>query len=211
MQLEVAERLVAKPRSKAYGILSVVFQLYTSDIKMHFKISPTVFYPVPKVQSALLGLQFLNANELRVRFGGVKPNHLRKVVNSVFKGRRKILGNGIKDILEERWPDDLPMREWIRGYEMPVDNCDGDDDDDIINFETIKKAYSQPPTQHFSKKPFLPKGWIKKRPEELTPAEFVELTRLIYGDVYCGETEDKSLDEYDLGEKVWRKMKHGIE
>ena len=57
MQLEVAERLIAKPGCKAYGIPSVVFQLYSKP-HMNFKIPPTVFYPVPKVDSALVTLDF---------------------------------------------------------------------------------------------------------------------------------------------------------
>ena len=57
MQLEVAERLIAKPSTKQYGIPSVVFQLYSKPL-MNFKIPPTVFYPVPKVDSALVTLDF---------------------------------------------------------------------------------------------------------------------------------------------------------
>ena len=55
MQHEVALRLVAKPRTKDYGILSVVFQLYASP-KIAFKIPHTAFYPQPKVTSALVAI-----------------------------------------------------------------------------------------------------------------------------------------------------------
>jgi 16S rRNA A1518/A1519 N6-dimethyltransferase RsmA/KsgA/DIM1 with predicted DNA glycosylase/AP lyase activity len=53
--LEVAERIVAKPSTKQYGIPSVVFQLYAAP-KINFKIPPSVFYPKPNVDSALLTL-----------------------------------------------------------------------------------------------------------------------------------------------------------
>ena len=46
----------------------------------------------------------------------------------------------------------------------------------------------------------LPSDWLKKRPEELTAGQFVEITRLLYG------TE---AEESLLGKKVWRKLKHG--
>lgn len=46
-------------RCKEYGILSVLFQLYTQP-KINFKIPPTVFYPQPKVTSALITLDFLH-------------------------------------------------------------------------------------------------------------------------------------------------------
>ena len=57
MQLEVADRMIAKPRTKDYGIPSVVFQLYSRPVKM-FHIPPSVFYPVPDVDSALVSFDF---------------------------------------------------------------------------------------------------------------------------------------------------------
>lgn len=57
MQLEVAERINASPNSKTYGIPSVVFQLYSKP-KLLFKIPPSVFFPKPKVDSALISLDF---------------------------------------------------------------------------------------------------------------------------------------------------------
>ena len=47
----------------------------------------------------------------------------------------------------------------------------------------------------------LPSDWVKKRPEELTPGQFVEITRLLYG--------TDGAEESPLGRKVWRKVKHG--
>lgn len=46
--MQVGERIVAKPSTKQYGILSVAFQLFTSP-KLNFKIPATVFFPKPKV------------------------------------------------------------------------------------------------------------------------------------------------------------------
>ena len=48
--------MVAPTCCKDYGILSVVFQTY-ADVKCHFKIPNTVFYPKPKVDSAVLELK----------------------------------------------------------------------------------------------------------------------------------------------------------
>jgi 16S rRNA (adenine1518-N6/adenine1519-N6)-dimethyltransferase len=56
-QLEVAERITAAPNTKDYGIPSVVMQLYGKPSFL-FKIPPTVFFPVPKVDSALIGIDF---------------------------------------------------------------------------------------------------------------------------------------------------------
>jgi 16S rRNA (adenine1518-N6/adenine1519-N6)-dimethyltransferase len=74
MQYEVALRITAKPRTPEYGIPSVVFQLYGETL-LNFKIPPTVFYPVPKVDSALVTVDFTKPNKELKRVYGV---HLRK-------------------------------------------------------------------------------------------------------------------------------------
>jgi 16S rRNA A1518/A1519 N6-dimethyltransferase RsmA/KsgA/DIM1 with predicted DNA glycosylase/AP lyase activity len=76
MQLEVALRIIAKPSTKEYGIPSVVFQLYSTPL-MNFKIPPTVFYPVPKVDSALITLDFTTPHPLLHTVDG---NQLRRFV-----------------------------------------------------------------------------------------------------------------------------------
>ena len=53
MQREVAERLVAHPRTKAYGILSVAVQQLTTP-HLAFKVSRNVFYPKPDVELSLI-------------------------------------------------------------------------------------------------------------------------------------------------------------
>jgi ribosomal RNA small subunit methyltransferase A len=100
MQYEVARRVVAQPNTKDYGILSVVFQLY-SLAKLHFKIPPTVFYPKPKVDSALVGLQFATPRELQARLKGVSPADLRRVVTAAFQQRRKTLRNSLRKLVSE--------------------------------------------------------------------------------------------------------------
>lgn len=74
MQLEVAQRIVAVPSTKDYGILSVVFQLYGA-CKINFHIPPKVFYPVPKVDSALITVDFTQPHKGLHR---VDPDKLRK-------------------------------------------------------------------------------------------------------------------------------------
>ena len=74
MQYEVAERITAKPNTKEYGIPSVVFQLYGETL-LNFKIPPKVFYPVPKVDSALVTIDFSKPHRELKRVHGI---HLRK-------------------------------------------------------------------------------------------------------------------------------------
>jgi 16S rRNA (adenine1518-N6/adenine1519-N6)-dimethyltransferase len=82
MQLECAQRIVAKPNTKPYGIPSVVFQLYGAT-HINFHIPPTVFYPVPKVDSALLTIDFTKPHKDLHR---VEGEHLRKYVCNILWG-----------------------------------------------------------------------------------------------------------------------------
>ena len=81
-----AQRVVSTPRGKAYGILSVVSQLYGSP-RIAFKIPPTVFQPQPDVDSALIVVDF---PEERPRLG-INECHLRTVLRAAFQMRRKML------------------------------------------------------------------------------------------------------------------------
>ena len=53
VQLEVAQRMAASPGSRSYGLPSVVAGLH-SDLKISFRVPPHVFYPPPKVESAVV-------------------------------------------------------------------------------------------------------------------------------------------------------------
>ncbi|MEE9224885.1 MAG: 16S rRNA (adenine(1518)-N(6)/adenine(1519)-N(6))-dimethyltransferase RsmA [Bacteroidota bacterium] len=124
VQLEVAERIVARPRTKDYGILSVLCQFYSKPTLL-FEVSPNAFYPRPKVHSALLRLDFS-----RRPFYALKNEHLfRQVVRSTFGKRRKILLNSLKCIKlpltnGEFWkriefdlsrrPEDLTVEEFVK-------------------------------------------------------------------------------------------------
>lgn len=117
MQWEVAQRLVAKPRTKDYGILSVVFQLYTKP-RIAFKIPPTAFYPQPKVTSALVVIDFPVS---RPKFP-VNTRKLRTVLTTAFRQRRKMMRQSLKGILQgkqlpEEWatrrPEELMPQEFL--------------------------------------------------------------------------------------------------
>ena len=56
VQKEVAERMVAKPSTKEYGSLSVLFQLFT-ETKIQFEVSKNCFSPQPKVTSSVVTVQ----------------------------------------------------------------------------------------------------------------------------------------------------------
>ncbi len=94
MQKEVAERLVAVPRTKAYGILSVQVQLLCRPALL-FGVSRHVFHPKPEVASAVVALDF-EAPGL-----GVGEERLRRTVRTAFGQRRKTLRNSLRPITAE--------------------------------------------------------------------------------------------------------------
>lgn len=98
MQLEVAERLVAAPCTKAYGILSVQLQLFSRP-ELLFKVSRNVFFPKPDVTSAVVRLGFGGDEE---NVAGVDPSLLREVVRTAFNQRRKTLHNSLGAWTRER-------------------------------------------------------------------------------------------------------------
>jgi 16S rRNA (adenine1518-N6/adenine1519-N6)-dimethyltransferase len=81
VQREVGERLAAAPGSGAYGAPSVLAQL-ACDVRVLRPVSRTVFFPVPNVDSVLVGLW---------RRGPAPPPELRALVQQGFAHRRKAL------------------------------------------------------------------------------------------------------------------------
>lgn len=95
MQKEVAERLVAKPRTKEYGILSVAAQFYSLP-EILFNVSPKCFFPPPKVMSSVIRFNFRDA-----RSYDVDKKLFHTILRTTFGKRRKILLNGLKDIIKD--------------------------------------------------------------------------------------------------------------
>ncbi len=91
VQLEVGRRIVAKPRTKDYGILSVFCQFYGMP-ELLFKVPATAFFPKPKVVSALLRLDFSRQSVYHVR----DEKLFVAIVRATFGKRRKTLRNGLK-------------------------------------------------------------------------------------------------------------------
>jgi 16S rRNA (adenine1518-N6/adenine1519-N6)-dimethyltransferase len=117
MQREVAQRLVASPRTKEYGILSVFFQLFTEP-HLLFDVQPTAFYPRPSVVSSLVHLRILPAP----RYPLLDETLFRAMVRSVFGTRRKMLRHSLREFLARRGralPEALRLQE--RPEELTVE------------------------------------------------------------------------------------------
>ena len=89
VQKEVADRIAAPPGSKTYGILSIAVQISAQVTKV-MDVSPSAFWPAPKVTSAVIRL------DLRPYPGfNVDKKDFFRVVKAAFSQRRKTLGNSL--------------------------------------------------------------------------------------------------------------------
>lgn len=98
IQKEVAERMAAKPGAKSYGVLSVLIQAWY-DVEYLFTVDENVFNPPPKVKSAVIRLTRNSKAEL-----GCDEKLFRRIVKTVFTMRRKMMRNGMKQILGKDSP-----------------------------------------------------------------------------------------------------------
>ncbi len=118
IQHEVAERIASPPGSKQYGILSVLLQAWF-DIEYLFKVKPGVFFPPPKVDSAVIRL---TRKEHYREVLACDPELFRRLVKTAFNQRRKMLRNSLKSLLgeqklndpiENKRPEQLSVSEFV--------------------------------------------------------------------------------------------------
>ncbi|MBD3289517.1 ribosomal RNA small subunit methyltransferase A [candidate division KSB1 bacterium] len=107
IQKEVARRIQSQPNSKLYGILAIYSQLY-ADVKLLFEVSKNVFYPRPKVDSAVVQWNFLP----QPRYYIEDESTLKRMLRAMFGQRRKVLRNSLKPFLQnaDTFPVDLSKR-----------------------------------------------------------------------------------------------------
>jgi len=115
-QREVAERIVATPRSKAYGRLSVLSQWRTRP-RILFNVLPDAFTPKPKVSSAVV--EFVPRP---VPEPPCDVTELEKVTAAAFGQRRKMLRASLRQIAPdpEALLDGLGLDPKARAEELDV-------------------------------------------------------------------------------------------
>ena len=94
VQKEVARRMVAKPRTKEYGILTVAMEL-SGNCKILFDVPPTCFEPQPKVTSSVISMEFNGTIDVQ------DFSDIMELVRASFNHRRKTLKNGLMDYLNK--------------------------------------------------------------------------------------------------------------
>ena len=99
LQREVAERIEARPGSKAYGVLSISVQLH-ADVRRVLALPPGAFRPAPKVHSSVIRLTF---RPPAVALSDEAA--FEAMVRSMFTQRRKTLSNALKPFASSRGAD----------------------------------------------------------------------------------------------------------
>lgn len=93
LQKEVAERFVAEPGTKDYGVLTVLLGV-SGVVDLEFDIPPQAFYPVPEVTSTFVRIAFPDPPPVVVRDNPT----LVRLVKAAFANRRKTLRNTLRNI-----------------------------------------------------------------------------------------------------------------
>lgn len=116
VQKEVAERLAAKPGTRATGILSILLQAYY-NIEYLFTVHEDVFQPPPKVKSAVIRLTRNEVTSL-----GCNEVLFKQLIKAAFNQRRKMIRNSLKPFLNnpgyaypflEKRPEQLSIADLI--------------------------------------------------------------------------------------------------
>ena len=109
MQREVADRLIAEPGVRDFGLLSVTTQLH-ARVERILTLPPSAFSPPPEVYSTVLRLEFApRFDEL-----GVDAAHFDRFLKQTFAQKRKTLSNNLRaagynsDEVRAAWPAEIP-------------------------------------------------------------------------------------------------------
>jgi len=117
-QKEVGQRIVAQPRTKAYGRLSVLGQ-YRADARLMFDVPARAFTPAPKVTSCIV-----NIIPKEEEPDTPKQEVLEKIVYAAFNQRRKMLRTSLKALGTDPLPylEAAAITPTCRAEELSVDD-----------------------------------------------------------------------------------------
>lgn len=94
-QKEVAMRILARPRTKEYGRVSIKTQMMC-DVDLGFHLPANAFFPPPKVTSSVVKI-----TPNKTKFPDLNIQILEKILKLSFSQRRKILRSSLKSIAKD--------------------------------------------------------------------------------------------------------------
>ena len=136
IQKEVAERITAKPGSSERGLLTIIVEFY-ADAEIILEVPRKNFYPVPKVDSAVIKLTVNRKPSTE----NIEPKIFFKIVKAGFSSKRRQIHNSLsatfhwtqeetKDILSEAKinstdrAEDLTLQNWLKLYDVLKNKID---------------------------------------------------------------------------------------
>lgn len=118
VQKEVCDRFKAKVGSEDYNALSIIVQ-YLYDVKLEMNVSKAVFYPSPKVDSAVVSFTPKFKRNFEYEKG------LFEFIENCFVNRRKTLNNNLKNFLDvdsiSRIYKTLNLKDSVRAQELDLE------------------------------------------------------------------------------------------
>jgi len=117
-QKEVAERILAKPNSKKYGRITVIASAFFKINKI-LNVDKKNFFPVPKVDSAILVFEKLKKG--KIKFNEIK--FLEQISFELFNNRRKYLKKKIKKLFSEKIIEKYSLNQFFfqRAENLSID------------------------------------------------------------------------------------------
>tara|TARA_Y100001970_G_C14016606_1_gene741263 strand:- start:99 stop:890 length:792 start_codon:yes stop_codon:yes gene_type:complete len=94
-QKEVAERILAKPKTKSYGRISILSN-YRFDVTDYFQVSKNCFFPIPDVDSKVIVFKPKAKSHYRIK--NIKS--LEKVTQIFFSGKRKMINKAFAKLFK---------------------------------------------------------------------------------------------------------------
>ncbi len=108
VQHEVADRLLARVDTRAYGAASILFQLY-AEPRGRFRVPSSAFYPRPQVASDVIRVRLLPEPRVAVE----EPKLMGRIVRAAFTQRRKMMRNAVQALTG---PLALPPPAWEEAF-----------------------------------------------------------------------------------------------
>jgi len=93
IQKEVADKLLARPGTKSYGVLSVLISFFY-DCSLCKKVSPKCFFPNPKVWSSIIKME----EKKEIFFDSSEYPFIKKLIKYCFSQRRKQIATSLKNM-----------------------------------------------------------------------------------------------------------------
>ncbi len=117
LQKEVVDRIVAGPGTKIYGRLSIMTQAYFT-VKKLFDISPNVFIPKPKVDSAYIRL----VPKSYIFDSTFHENKFKSIVTLAFTARRKMIKTSLRGTISAQLLSNLSIDPSSRPETLSIKN-----------------------------------------------------------------------------------------